>query len=456
MITKKLAHFVVETSMSDIPQEALTVAQMGITDFIGVTFPGSLEPSGKIVRDYVQKMGAVAESSVIGTNLKASPYLAALANGTMGHALDYDDMGGFGHSSAVLAPAVLAIGESIGASGKEILTAHVIGFELAGCLCGPIRASHVMRGWHATNTFGSLGAGAAVAWLLKLDVKQVSMTLGIAASIAGGLKQNFGTMTKPLHAGKAAANGIQAALLAQAGFTADDNIIEAPFGFAKVFGHDQDVDWERASESLGKTFNITSPDWRGIAIKPYPVCGSNNGGIDAALFTKKEYGLKSSDDIAEIELGTNPAMARVLIHHCPRTGLEGKFSLEYTVARALHSGEVRLRHFTDEAVNELPVKKLMELMKWVEKYPMPSQQQDVLGSQSLTIKLLDGKRYAKEVSIPRGFPQNPLTPEEFTSKYVDCASTVLPKERVDMSLGMLSNFVEVKNIKELMKILTNN
>jgi len=456
MITEKLAHFVAETGVDGIPQDALNIARMGITDCIGVTFPGSLEPLGKIMRDYARKMGGVNDCSIIGSDLKTSPYLAALVNGTMGHALDYDDMGGFGHPSVALAPAVLAIGESIGTSGKDILAAYVIGFEVASCLCGPLMMSHYTRGWHSTDNFGSLGAAAAAAWLLKLNVHQVRMTLGIVASLAGGLRQNFGTMTKPLHAGQAAANGIQAALLAQAGFTANENIIEAPLGFAKVFGHDEEVDWAKASEGLGKIFNITSPTFSGIAIKPYPSCGGTHCSIDAALFLKKEYGLKS-DDIAEVELGTNSFMInRLLIHHRPRTGLEGKFSLEYTVARALHSGEVKLKHLTDEGVNEPPVKSLIERTKWVEKYPMPALGQPLegLGPQSVTVKLKDGKEYSHEVNISKGLPQNPLTPDQFNEKYKDCASTVLSNEGVEKSLGMLSNLTGVKNVRELMETVT--
>ena len=455
MITKKLAHFVVETRMEDIPQEALEVAQKAITDCIGVTFPGSLEPQGEIIRGYAGKMGGVAESSIIASDLKTSPYVAALANGTMGHALDFDDMGGFGHPSVVLAPAVLAIGESIGTSGKDILAAYVIGYEVATCLRGPLW-THYLRGWHATDNFGSLGAGAAVAWLLKLDVYQVRMVLGIAASLAGGLRQNFGTMTKPLHAGQAAANGIQAALLAQADFTADDSIIEAPLGFAKVFGHDQEVDWEKASGSLGKTFNITAlSSSNGISIKPYPSCGCTHAGIDAALFLKKRYGVKS-DDIAEVEMGTSPYEGQVLIHHRPKSGLEGKFSLEYTEARALHSGEVKLRHFTDEGVREPAITRLIERMKWVEKYPMPpfEKPNESMRTQSVTVKLVDGKEYSHEVSISKGRPQNPLTSDEIISKYKDCASAVLSKEGVDKSLSMLLNFGDVKNIRELMETLT--
>ncbi len=455
MITKKLAHFVVETRMEDIPQEALKVAQRGITDCVGVTFPGSLEPQGKIIKEYVRKMGGVPESNIIGSDLKTSAYLAALANGTMGHALDYDDMGGFGgHPSVVLAPAVLAIGESMGASGKDIVAAYVIGFEVAAFLSGPLLRSHYLRGWHSTDNFGSLGAGTAVARLLKLNVHQVRMVLGIAASLAGGLRQNFGTMTKPLHAGQSAANGIQAALLAQAGFTADENIIETPLGFAKVFGHDEEVDWEKASESLGKTFNITALNTNGIAIKPYPSCGCTHAGIDAALALKERYGVKS-DDIAGVEMGTSPFEGQVLIHHRPKSGLEGKFSLEYTVARALHSGEVKLRHFTDEGVREPAIKSLMERMKWVEKYPMPSfgQQRESIGSQSVAVKLKDGKEYSHEVKISKGLPQNPLTSDEFTSKYKDCASTVLSKEGVDKSLSILSDMAEVKNVRDVMETL---
>ncbi|MFH1293256.1 MAG: MmgE/PrpD family protein [Pseudomonadota bacterium] len=385
--------------------------------------------------------------------MKTSPYVAALANGTMGHALDYDDMGSFGHPSVVLAPAVLAIGESIGSSGKDILAAYVIGYEAGTCIRRPLW-THYLRGWHATDNFGSLAAAAAAAWLLKLDVYQVRMVLGIAASLAGGLRQNFGTMTKPLHAGQAAGNGIQAALLAQAGFTADDSIIETPLGFAKVFGHDQEVDWEKASEGLGKTFNITALSMNGIAIKPYPSCGCTHAGIDAALFVKERYGVKS-DDIAEVEMGTSPFEGQVLIHHRPKSGLEGKFSLEYTVARALHSGEVKLRHFTDEGVSEPAIKRLIERMKWVEKYPLPSfgKQRESIGTQSVTVKLVDGKEYSHEVRISKGLPQNPLTSDEFASKYKDCASTVLSKEGVDKSLSLLSNLGEVKNIRELMETL---
>jgi len=398
-------------------------------------------------------MGGLPRASVIGNDFKTSPYLAALVNGTIGHALDYDDLAIslIGHPSVFLVPAILAVGESIDASGEDILAAYVVSYETVCCIARPVLQSHYVQGWHSTATFGTLGAVIAVAWLLKLNIHQVRMALGIAASLAGGLRQNFGTMTKPLHAGKAAANGVQAALLAQRGFTADDNIIEAPLGFAKVFGHREEVDWTRTGENLGKMFLIISEV--GLSIKPYPSCGFTQCAIDAALYIKKEHKV-NANDIVEVEASVSPLDKQILIHHCPKTGLEAKFSLEYCVARALLSAEVRLRHFTDEAVADPRIKSLMRRIKWREKYPMP-----VMGTtrgfgiKGITVTLKDGRKFSKEVAIAKGMPQNPLTPDEFDSKYRDCASAVLSEEDLEKSLSILTNLQEVKSVREAMKII---
>jgi 2-methylcitrate dehydratase PrpD len=415
------------------------LARLGITDFIGVTFAGLGEEQSRIIVDYARKMGGVPQASIIGGGFKTSPYLTALVNGTVGHSLDYDDMAIslIGHPSVFLTPPILAIAEKLGSSGEDVLTAYVVGYETSCHVAKPIVQSHYAQGWHSTATFGTLGATASVAWLLKLNPYQVREALGIAVSLAGGVRQNFGTMTKPLHAGMAAANGIQAALLAEAGFTADDNIIEAPMGFVKVFGHSGEVDWAKVSENLGKSFLITSAE--GLSIKPYPCCGFTHCAIDAALYIRNEQKV-STLDIAAVELGVSPFDEQILIHHRPRTGLEGKFSLEYCVARALFSGEVRLQHLTDEAMTEPQVKSLIEKMKWVEKYPTPVMgTPEGLGHKSVTVKLKDGKEYCKEVTIAKGMPQNPLTSDEFNSKYRDCASTALSKEDVEKSLSILAN-----------------
>lgn len=453
IITGKVSNFIAEAKGKDIPQKALDLARRGITDFIGVALAGSKEEQGRIIMDYAQKMGGVPESSIIGGNFKTSPYLAALVNGTTGHSLDYDDIAVslIAHPSVFLSPAILSIGESLGSSGKNILIAYVVGYETASQIAQPILQSHYVQGWHSTGTFGSIGATASVAWLLKLNVHQVRNALGIAASLASGLRQNFGTMTKPLHAGRAASNGIQAALLAQAGFTADESIIEAPLGFAKVFGHSEEVDWISVAKKIGKTFLITGPE--GLSIKPYPSCGFTHCAIDAALSIKKEHKLDAAN-ITQVELGVSPFDKQILIHHRPSTGLEGKFSLEYCIARVLLSGEVRLKHFTDEAVIAPEVTNLIDKMKWLEKYPMPTMgTAQGFGTKSVTVKLKDGRVFSKEVAIAKGMPQNPLTADEFNAKYRDCAATVLSSGGVEKSLSILANLEKTKDIRELLEIV---
>jgi len=371
----------------------------------------------------------------------------------MGHALDYDDMSvsPIAHPSVFLAPAILALGESIGASGLDALVAYVVGYEVAGCVAEPMFQSHYVQGWHGTSTFGSLGAAAAAARLLRLNPRQVRMAIGIAASLACGLRQNFGTMTKPLHAGKAAANGVQAAFLARAGFTADEGIIEASLGFAKVMGHNDAVDWSTVGTNLGKTFVIAGPV--GIAIKPYPSCGFTHAAIDCALHIAKQ-GIKA-DRIVAIELGTSPFDKQLLIHHRPTTGLEGKFSLEYCVARALVSGEVRLKHFIDDAVREPAVRSLIEAMRWVEKFPMPVMgTPEGFGTKSVTVTLTTGEKASATVSVAKGMPTNPLSAPEFTAKFRDCASTVLSERAVEESLALLTALqgaVTVANIMATIK-----
>lgn len=404
--------------------------------------------------DYVRAMGGNPQASIIGSSLKTSPYFAALVNGTTGHSLDYDDIAVSltGHPSVFLVPAIFAVGEILHSTGEDVLTAYVIGYETACHVARPVLQSHYTRGWHSTATFGSLGATAAVSRLLKLSAVQVKHALGITASLAGGLRQNFGTMTKPLQAGKAAANGVQAALLAQAGFTAAEDIIEAPLGFARVFGHDGDVDWAKVGTELGRTFLIIGVG--GLNIKPYPSCGFTHCAIDAALQIRREHGF-NPDEVATVELGVSPFDRQILIHHHPATGLEAKFSLEYCIGRALVSGGVRMGHFVDAAVSEPAVTSLFPKMKWVEKFALPVMgTAEGFGIKSVTLKLNGGREYCTEVAVSRGMPGNPLSTAELDAKYRDCASITLDGNGVRKSLAVLKNLSDVEDIRLLMEMLT--
>jgi 2-methylcitrate dehydratase PrpD len=353
-----------------------------------------------------------------------------------------------------LAPAVLAVGESLGSSGKDVLTAYIIGFEVGACITGSsIVQSHFLQGWHSTGIVGSLGATAAVAWLLKLDTLRVRMALGIAASLASGLRQNFGTMTKPLHAGHSAANGVLAALLAHRGFTADENIIEAPLGFAKVFGCAKEINWEKAVEHLGKTYIVAR---QGITFKPYPSCGGTIGLIESAINLRNRYRF-DPEEIEEIELRISPFEGRILIHHRPKKGLEGKFSAEYCAARALVDGRITLASFTDERMGQRLVQQLIQRSKCIESYPMA--EMGLEGAQgekpqAVRIRLSDGTEYFDETLVRKGGPDRPMTTQEFEDKYKDCASLVLNEEITEGSLSLLRGLEKMADVRELMDTVT--
>lgn len=235
-VTEKLARFVVDTNLDMMPPEVVTIVKDALIDTVGVTLACSVTPIGKIIIAFVKKLGCMPVAGIIGGKFRTSPCNAALANGCMAHGLDYDDAGAStqGHPSAVLMPVALALGEELEASGREIIEAYVLGVEVWAKIARTMRDLH-FKGWHPTAVFGTLGAAAVGAKLLKLDINQTAMALALAASEASGLGQNMGTMTKPFHAGNAAKNGIIAAKLAKEGFTAAIDIMEGDMGFLKAF-----------------------------------------------------------------------------------------------------------------------------------------------------------------------------------------------------------------------------
>jgi 2-methylcitrate dehydratase PrpD len=452
MITDRIAHFIAEIDSEDIPEKAYEIARMAVTDFLGVAMAGSKEEAGNIISACVKEMGGKPSSGVIGKGFKTTPHLAALANGTMGHALDYDDLSFVygAHPSVTLAPVVLSTGENISAPGKEVLAAYIVGFETCSRISSPIAQSHYMQGWHSTGNIGILGAIAAASRLLKLNVQQIKIAYGIGASLAGGLRLNFGTMTKPLHAGNAASNGILAATLALNGFTARDNAIEAVQGYAEVFGCKDKIDWEKAAANLGKTFVITKSS---IGFKPYPSCGGTLGVTDAAIYLRNKHKIDPAE-VEQIILGVGPVENRTLIHK-PAKGLEGKFSLEYCACRGLVEGKSGLDNFTDAQVNQPEIQKLIARTRCEERYPMAVMGADASGMnpQSVTIKMRNGKEYFRETPMLGGMPVSPMTVQQIEDKYSDCASLVLTKSEIEKSLSLLGEFKNLQNVKGLMKIV---
>jgi 2-methylcitrate dehydratase PrpD len=444
-ITQKFAEFIIKTRSDDIPEKAIKTAKDAMLDCLGCMCLGVAQPIGKIMLEYVKDVGAKATCAVVGGGVKTSPALAALVNGTTAHAEDYDDvsLAVLGHPTAPLFPALLSICELRRLSGRRLLDAYVIGFEIAARLGLALGVSHYNRGWHGTATTGTIGAAAACSRLLGLSEEKTRMALAIAASQTAGLRQNFGTMTKPFHAGHAAQGAVTAALLAEKGFTADPNIIEAPLGFLNVYKGEDLQPLEAMLDRLGQHFEIT---WSGIAIKPYPCCGETHTGIEIATELLKEHKL-SPKDIKSIECAFNETMNSVMLHHNPQTGLEGKFSSEYCVARALLDGAVKLDDFVDSRVKQPEVRELINKTKVRVDNSLP------MMAAQITIELNDGRLFSKRQDTARGWADNPLKPEELAAKYRDCAGWALATKDIEKSLEMMVNLEKVDDMAKLAQVV---
>ena len=461
--TRKIANFVAKASYSQIPQEAVSIAKDAILDCLGVTLAGVKEPASRMVAEYAKEMGGKPLSRAIGWGFKTSPHLAALVNGTIGHALDYDDGAPafLFHPSVTLLPAILALGESGKVSGKQVLEAYLTGFEVEIKLLSGLGPSGEVRGWHNTGTVGTIGATGAAAKILQLNPQQTVRALGIAASEASGLKQNFGTMTKPLHAGLASRNGVMAVMLAKKGFTADEAVLEHPTGYCTLFGGADGCDFEKITESLGSPFSIMAPPGV-LRLKPYPSCGETHCCLDAILYLKREHNI-SAEEVAEVECRTSEVVPGILIHPRPRTKLEAKFSMEYCMAVALLDGRAGLAQFTEERLQDIRLQELMEKVKYVHPEGIKGMQglfQYRVGGgegilpEAVTVRLRDGRQYFKEVPIARGTPGNPMSRDELLAKYRECANLALSPEDIERTIELISNLESLKNITALLDLVS--
>ncbi len=449
-ITGSAAKFIVDTKLEKVPQEAVAAAKRSILDCIGVTLAGSTSEAGKVITQFVRAAGAKPIATVVNGGFQTSAPYAALANGTMGHALDYDDYGdSMGHPSVLVVPVLLALGEQESISGKEALEAYLVGFELESKLGRVVGRGLWDRGFHRTATLGAMGAAAAASKLLRLDIEKTRMALAIAGSEAGGLKQQFGTMMKPFHAGMSARSGVVAAMLAKKGFTGDRNILEAPLGFCKVLGETGTmskallIHIESLADSLGHPFDIVSP---GISIKRHSCGGANHPAIDAMLELADTYGL-SPDNVESIEVRVIAHIEAECFHHQPKTALEGKFSLEFTVSMALLEHAVRLAQFTDEKVLAPKTQELMRKTKVVVHEPTDSDPDAVI------VLLRDGRRCNQPMKAPRGSPANPMSDEDLIAKYRDCAQLVLSKRDINRSIKLVQNLEQLASIRQLTNLL---
>ena len=356
-LTVQLARDAVSYAFPDLPQDVVFLAKQCFLDWLGVTIAGADEPLTHILLEEMREQGGAPQATIIGHDLALPTLSAALVNGSASHALDYDDvhMKVLGHPSVPVFPALLALAEHRDAAGPDFLAAFVAGLETECRIGQAVAPSHYAKGWHATGTVGTFGAAAACANLLGLSEEQAAHALGIAATQAAGLKSQFGTMCKPLHAGKAAYNGLLAASLAARGFTSRTDAIECEQGFADT----QSTTFRpEAVERRPGEFDI-----REVLFKYHAACYLTHSAIEAARKMREQYQLPP-DKISAVTVRVPSASLRVCNIQSPETGLETKFSLRHTVAYALTGADTAaMETYSDANAREAALVRLRDRVR---------------------------------------------------------------------------------------------
>ena len=445
--TETIAKWIVDTSYEDIPPEAIRVANESCFDLLGVILAGSTQPVGEIIQQYVGDSGGSTQATVLASGLQTSLSNAALANGTMGHALDYDDFGGFGHPTVAIFPALLALGESLNSSGRDLLESYVIGCELGLALQHTTKYAQMEKGFHSTAVIGRMAATAACAKLLGLDREQTVIALGIAGSMASGVIHNFGTMVKPLHAGLTCRDAVMAVEFAQRGFTAGHQIFEHPLGFTTPILGEGIYDLDDMAENLGNPFRVQDA----LIIKKYPCCGGNHAMLDSLFSLMREHNF-TWEDVASAEVDQS-YLSIVMLYTEPDDPLKGKFSAKYNVAAALVDGDVNIDTFSEERINNPEIQDTMEkvttrvLSKWEESSG------EVLKGLPVRITLKDGRTFehvtARDMIL--GGAKNPWGFDSIKGKFEVNAGLVLSDERVAETVQTWSDIGEVTDLSETIR-----
>jgi 2-methylcitrate dehydratase PrpD len=447
--TKTLIDFAVSTRYKDLPAQVVGKGKERILDTMACILAAGREEIASIMVGYVKAAGCKQEASIIGFHEKTIPQLAALANGTIAHALDFDDcQPSFnGHPSVVILPATLAVAEQLHASGEAALEAFMVGFEVACKIGKGVNPDLFERGWHATSVIGVLGAAVAAGKLFGLDAREMRFALALAGSQASGLKGNFGTMAKPFHAGKAAEGGVMAALLAKNGFTASPNILDVKNGFCDMFSRQYDL--AAIIEGLGNPFDIVSP---GVITKTYPSCLCAQPVVEATRYLINAHRLCASE-IDSVECLITPLARDSLIYDRPQTGLEAKFSAAYAVAVAFLNDEISPQQFTDEVIQDHKSQELIEKVNIVVDPEIESTTGEWLGLTSrVTVKSKEGKDYTKMVAISDAGDLASLN--MIVNKYKGCAMSVLDQAAIERSIEAIFRIEELDDVGRLLSTIT--
>lgn len=450
MLLLRVAERIRAMTVQDLPQLARDTAKDAILDTIGVTLAGaSAEPTAAVARATLPYAGA-GDALILGSARRVDPLSAALVNGTAAHALDFDDCSNTlgGHPSAPVVPALWALAETRGASGAAFLAAYAAGVECETKIGRAVNFHHYEKGWHPTATLGTFGSAAACAHLMGLPEDGIARALAIATSSAAGIKANFGTMTKPFHVGQSARAGLLAALLAEAGLTANPGALEDGQGFFAVFDENQ-VAAGRILAEWGAPLDLIDP---GIAFKRHPCCASTHPAVDALLLLRERHGLRP-DDVALIESWTHPRRFRHTNRPDPKSGLDGKFSVQYVLARALIAGLVSLDDFSEAAVRDPLTRSVMARLRAAAD-PDATMETTEHFYARLRLTMRDGTVHEASVDRPLGRDrEHPLPQGVLEAKFRDCAGQALSPAKAEALLDGLRSLEEVPRIAALSALM---
>jgi 2-methylcitrate dehydratase PrpD len=458
-LTDYVAGFIVATRANDISADVMHLGKRSVIDGLGLALAGAASQTGVITRRYLTSLGIASSSgsTVVGSDLRLPARFAAFANGISIHADDYDDTqlavakdrvyGLLTHPTAPALPPALALAERDRRSGRDLMTAFQVGVEVECKVAEAILPRHYQQGFHSTATCGAIGAAAAAAKLLGLDREATRRALSLGATQAGGLRENFGTMTKPFHAGRAAESGVVAAELAALGFTASPNGLEAERGFFRAAGGGHSA--EMIDGKLGNPWTFAFP---GVSIKPHPSGSLTHPGMAVMLDLILRHDLRP-ERVKRVSVGTNHNMPNALIHHRPRTELQAKFSMEFCMAILLLERQAGLEQFTDEVVNRQDVQALMQKIDFG-MHP----EAEAAGFDKMTtiiaVELEDGSVIRGLADFGKGSPANPMSDAELADKFRQCAAWGgLDRDQTKNVLDLAWRIETIEDIGELTRHL---